>query len=112
MFNFLKRKKKEKVKFTPKQPLEWWIDDLSHRVCALIDHPELGLDTLPWPDSDKVYIAIDKTEYTKVLEEAKKLLRESKSLISVFNEFPVDKDDEGQEWIDNLSDEIDKFLAL
>lgn len=54
------KKKKEEVKFTPKRPFTWWIDDLTHRHCGIMDDPNFGFDTLKWPDTDKVYIAIDK----------------------------------------------------
>lgn len=67
MFSFFKKKKKEVVKFTPSLPLTWWIDDLSHRVCALQDDPVHGLAKLPWPDCEKVYLAVDKDAYDRVV---------------------------------------------
>jgi hypothetical protein len=65
------KKKKEPVRFIAKTPLTWWIDDVECRVCALVDHPTLGLDKLPWPDCDKVYLAVDKTAYDKIEQENK-----------------------------------------
>jgi hypothetical protein len=69
------KKKKEPVRFIAKTPLTWWIDDVECRVCALVDHPTLGLDKLPWPDCEKVYLAIDKTAYDE-LEQENKMMRE------------------------------------
>jgi hypothetical protein len=69
------KKKKEPVRFIAKEPLTWWIDDVECRVCALVDHPTLGLDKLPWPDCDKVYLAVDKTAYDK-LEQENKMMRD------------------------------------
>jgi hypothetical protein len=57
------KKKKIKEPFTPSLPLTWWIDDLTHKVCGLVDDPERGLFNMPWPDCEKIYVAIDKTAY-------------------------------------------------
>ena len=43
----------------PERPLRFWIDDLTGRTCAVIDHPVYGLDKLPWPDNEKAIIVID-----------------------------------------------------
>jgi hypothetical protein len=59
MFGLFK-KQKERQPFKANRPFVWWIDDLEHRVCALIDDPDYGLDKVPWPDCEKVYLAIDK----------------------------------------------------
>ena len=40
----------------------WWIDDISERVCAPVDHPEVGLEKMPWPDNEKVILAVPKSE--------------------------------------------------
>jgi len=48
-------------------PLRWWVDDLNHRVCGIVDDPIIGLDTIPWPDSEKVYIAIDEEYHNQCL---------------------------------------------
>ena len=69
---------KKKKKITPvKQmnPKQWWIDDVSQRVCAPIDHPEVGLDKLKWPDCDHFHIAIDKEVYDKLQKENQELKR-------------------------------------
>lgn len=60
---FKKKELKPKVRFKPETPLTWWIDDLTHAHCGLVDCPERGLATLPWPDDEKVYLAIDKKVY-------------------------------------------------
>ena len=65
MFNVFK-KKKTKESFTPSLPLTWWIDDLTHSVCGLVGDPERGLYAMPWPDCEKVYVAIDKTAYDEL----------------------------------------------
>jgi len=63
----VKRKELELIEnFKPSKPLTWWIDDLSHRVCGLIDDPIYGLDKLQWPDYEKVYVAVDKREYDNI----------------------------------------------
>lgn len=70
MFSFFKKKK---IKFDPKKPLIWWVDGLSHRVCGLVDGPELGFDKMPWPDCDTVYLAVDKRYVDSLVEVAKAL---------------------------------------
>ena len=65
---FRKKIKKEAKPFIPSKPLTWWIDDLSHEVCGLIDDPRRGLKNMPWPDCEKVYLAVDKREYDKLKE--------------------------------------------
>lgn len=42
-------------------------------MCGLVDHPQVGLDGMPWPDNEKVYIAIDKREYDRLAKEKEKL---------------------------------------
>jgi hypothetical protein len=65
LINIFKSKKDSKP-FIPSRPLMWWIDDLTHEVCGLIDDPKRGLHNMPWPDNEKVYVAIDYTEYQKL----------------------------------------------
>jgi hypothetical protein len=75
MPNWPKRTKKQKETpktFTPSLPLTWWIDDLTHEVCGLVDDPERGLSKMPWPDCDKVYLAVNKEAYDELLAIAEK----------------------------------------
>lgn len=61
------QKEKELIEnFRVSAPLTWWINDLTHRTCGLVDHPTIGLRNIPWPDCDHVYIAIDKKHYDKI----------------------------------------------
>lgn len=53
--------------YKPSYPLRWWVDDLSHRTCGLLDHPIYGIADMPWPDNEKVYIAIDESYHHQAL---------------------------------------------
>lgn len=68
--------KKEKVKWKPQEPFTWWIDDLSHSVCALMDDPERGFNKIQWPDDEYVYIAIDKSFHDKKVAELENRIKE------------------------------------
>lgn len=70
MFNLFK-KKVEKKRFTPSLPLTWWIDDLTHEVCGLVDDPDRGLSNMSWPDCDKVYLAVNKEAYDQAIKDLK-----------------------------------------
>lgn len=76
--------------YKPALPLIWWIDDLSHRTCGLVDDPIHGLNKLPWPDCEKVYLAIDKREYDKM----KKALEYAVTELECLNKL-VDEEDVG-----------------
>lgn len=67
--------------YSPSRPLMWWIDDLSHEHCGLIDHPVRGWDKMPWPDNEKCYIAIDKSEYDKRVVEIESLQSQLKEAL-------------------------------
>lgn len=86
MFNLFK--KKEKPDFNPSLPLTWWIDDISHSVCGLVECPERGLANMPWPDCDKVYLAVDKTAYDALLEENKTLKLQIKRQEDILSNSP------------------------
>lgn len=63
MFGIFKKKKETVPPFKPNFPLTWWIDDLTHESCGLVDDPQRGLEKMPWPDCEKVYLAVDKEAY-------------------------------------------------
>lgn len=71
--------------YIPNRPLMWWIDDLSHEHCGLVDHPVRGWDKMPWPDNEKCYIAIDKTEYDKRVDEIQSLQSQLKKAEKVLS---------------------------
>jgi hypothetical protein len=53
----------------PSAPREWWVDDLTSRVCAPWNHETLGVQTMKWPDSDKVIHVIEKSAYDALKKE-------------------------------------------
>lgn len=69
IINFLVDKKEEEIAkdWKPELPLRWWVDDLSHRICGLVDHPIVGLSDMPWPDNEKVYVAIDEEYHNQCI---------------------------------------------
>ena len=91
---WFKPKPDPKENYIPKKPLIWWIDDLSHEHCGLIDDPVRGWDRLPWPDNEKCYLAVDKTEYDKVVEKLKTLEQENERLknkLGMFGAYGTDE---------------------
>lgn len=53
--------------YTMTKPYMWWVDDVTNRICAPIDHPHVGIDSMDWPDNEKVYIAIDKEYHDRCI---------------------------------------------
>lgn len=47
-------------------PREWWIDDLTQRVCAPWNDPALGIGTMKWPDSEKVIRVVEHSAYERM----------------------------------------------
>lgn len=47
-------------------PREWWIDDVTQRVCAPWNHETLGVQTMSWPDCEKVIHVIEKSAYVVI----------------------------------------------
>lgn len=52
---------------------EWWIDDVTQRVCAPWDHETLGIQTMPWPDSEKVIHVVEREALTRAEARIKEL---------------------------------------
>ena len=74
----------------------WWIDDVEESVCARIDHPKRGLDTMPWPDCDRVHIVMLVSDHEKEITALKQQLQEREELIKelidtfdLFDEVPL-----------------------
>ena len=66
IINYMDREE-EKLDWKMEKPYEWWVDDLTHRVCAPLHHPIVGIKDMPWPDNEKVYIAIDKEYHNQAM---------------------------------------------
>lgn len=92
MFGIFKKKKTDPPKFTPSFPLTWWIDDLSHKACGLVEDPERGLSNMPWPDCDKVYLAVDKEAYD-LLKAALEEIHNTVNVKEIIDIRGVDKDE-------------------
>lgn len=51
------------------KPRQWWIDDITERVCAPLNDTKVGIKTLKWPDSEKVIIAIELEPTLQLMKE-------------------------------------------
>lgn len=62
------------------KPREWWIDDVTERSCAPWDHPTLGIETMKWPDNERVIHVIEHSAYAAIAAE----LAEARDVASKF----------------------------
>lgn len=57
------------------KPRQFWIDDITQRICAPWYHPELGVHTLYWPDNEKVFHVIELEPTLQLMKEMGEALK-------------------------------------